>query len=272
MKGLIALGSAVIAITVVFLIWASSADSGHENSPSQLEIDVDRTVGQSTSAQSDGIDSSEASRSDYSGSDIAGIISGDTLDDDRSTTSSSATSDNDHGSRVIAQDRMRELRDRIRRANHLPAENLLVRNENIDIQSSTELLKSDETEYEEFLDALDEQSLDDSLAHELTDLYRDYLRNSLDTEGFDFSVDRLHCGLRICAGRAVADSDQWQEYFDRIGAGENDLPVYSVVRYLYELENGLTENRFVFSIDPDSASIIVPRTMDRFSPTPPRGG
>jgi len=272
MKGLIALGSAIIGIAVIFLIWSSSAQLGHEKSPSQLEIDVDQSVDQSTSAQSDGIDSSEALLSDYSGSDTAGIISGDTLDDDSSTTNPKATSDDNHGSQVIAQDRMRELRDRIRRANHLPAENLLVRNENIDLQSSTELLKSDETGYEEFLDALDEQSLDDSLAYELTDLYRDYLRNSLDTDGFDFSVDRLQCGLRTCAGRAVADSDQWQEYFDRIGAGENDLPVYSIVRHSYELENGLTENRFVFSIDPDSASIIVPRTMDRLSPAPPPGG
>ncbi len=257
MKLLMVFGFAITVVTTAILLWPSSENERYDEPLRQQEISIDGDVGTLTPSQSLGIDASNSSFSDNSGNDFKSKTTDGISSESSFSINNDSQTDTGNGSRIIAQDRMRELRDEIRRADKLPAENKFVRNDNIDAQLSSELLKSGGSEYENLLNEMNEQSWDDPLANELTDLYRNYMQNNFDTEEFDFSVDRLQCGLRTCAGRAITDSDQWQHHFDQMGIGENDLPLYTVVQYSHELQNGLLEYRFLFSIDPDSNGITL---------------
>ena len=151
---------------------------------------------------------------------------------------------------VIDEQRQRSLADR------LPGEGVLLAGETVDLSAAEHVLTSEASEFSQAVAQLKAQSLNDSLASELDQIYRDGLEMQLQsaaTEG-RATLDEFACGLRLCLGsvRAPAPGIQPPSIGDLLDAA--GLQSHSLVENPVAVD-GLEQMRFIIATDPTSNEV-----------------
>jgi hypothetical protein len=130
----------------------------------------------------------------------------------------------------------------------LPVERTFLRDGQMYVDTVAATMKSDR--FDEVLDQFEQQIQTDVLAMEMTSLYRGALQQH--AAGFDLDPGRVACGIRFCTG-AMMSSDPaiWEQLSATLRRSE-EFPMYLFVSYDHPLDSGLTEHRFMFSVDPET--------------------
>ena len=132
----------------------------------------------------------------------------------------------------------------------LPAEFRVLYEGQMDVREVLSLVKG--AGFDDFLGQLERQSRDSPLAQDIDALFDEGLRAMTNDSGSPVVLQRLACGMKVCAGRFDApDEEGWQTYLAQFRANKS-LRIYTYIDHGLTLDNGTLEKRIVFSTDPSA--------------------
>jgi len=173
--------------------------------------------------------------------------------------------------RIQAIDELRQLRRESQKADRLEAESPLLDGRSLSAPAIQALQTASPEDFDAVLDRLEEESMSDPLALELTDAYERFMNQRLDGAHGDFRMDRLACGLRTCVGESFVDPGLWDAALTRWQDGYGP-PRYAISDWPIRDQGGnIVGHRIIFSTDPENDSISVPisyRPPDPSDPPP----
>lgn len=132
----------------------------------------------------------------------------------------------------------------------LAAEFRVLHEGQMDVRETIFLIKS--AEFDDFIGEIEQQSEDSPLAQDIGALFGDGLRAITHDTDSPVVLQRLACGMRVCAGRFdTPDEEAWKSYLVEFLANP-DLRIYGLFDHSVALDNGTIEKRIVFSTDPSA--------------------
>jgi hypothetical protein len=154
-----------------------------------------------------------------------------------------------------------EIMADMRAADRLPAEERLLDGKAVYLNGITAVVMAEGEQFAQMLDDMQRQMMADPLASEVDHMYRSGIEQAMHDnpsagEGTP-KLERLVCGLRICAGAfgGVPDGVDPDDWWNDFVINQSGLPTYVSALVPATDSNGTLQYRFVFSTDPSSSSI-----------------
>jgi hypothetical protein len=153
-----------------------------------------------------------------------------------------------------------DLRARLAAADALDSEQGLLLNNRVDFSTASQLLPSDDDQFQDTVDALHAEMIADALAMEINDIYQSALDEYASLGGHDFRLGQFACGLRVCLGELHShlENPDWSAWLSGFSQQPGSPPIYVNIGAEIIGPDGFPSYRILISTDPDSRGVVVP--------------